>query len=200
MPDNHVGLIQSIEVKGHLAVNNTKEGLDLIRRAWGWYINHPYGTNSTFVEGYLADGSFGYRASTAYGGDYSYTSHAHGWSTGPTEALTTYIVGISFTEPGGAEWRLAPQFGDLKHAEAGFINIRGKWHAKWALTGNGYTVEWSVPSGTKGTIVLPSTGGRSPRSVFVDGKEISETGAGDAEDGKLVVEGQAGRHVIEVRV
>lgn len=200
LPNNHVGLVQSIEVKDHLAVNNTKAGLDLIRRAWGWYLNNPYGTNSTFVEGYLADGSFGYRAATAYGGDYSYTSHAHGWSTGPTEALTTYIVGISFTEPGGEGWKLAPQFGDLRFAEAGFMNAKGKWCAKWALNSRGYTLEWSVPSGTKGTVVLPSTGGRPPRVVIVDGREVSEERIGDGGDGKVVVEGKAGKHVIEVQV
>lgn len=200
MPDNHVGLIQSIEVKGHFAVNNTKYALELIRRAWGWYLNNPFGVASTFVEGYLSDGSFGYRSLAGYGGDYSYTSHAHGWSTGPTEALTTYIVGLSFIEPGGAVWKIAPQFGDLQHAEAGFMNTRGKWYAKWTLIEYGYMIEWNVPAGTKGTIVLPSIGGRAPKVVKVDGREITERLFGDADDGTVVVEGKPGRHVITVQL
>jgi hypothetical protein len=125
LPNNLIGFVQSFEVKAHLSVRQTLRGLDLIRRAWGWYLNNPYGTGSTCIEGYLADGTFGYRATTGYGGDYSYTSHAHGWSTGPTDALTSYIVGITIVQPGGSEWKLAPQFGDLRFAEAGFTTPWG---------------------------------------------------------------------------
>ena len=200
LPDNHVGLIQSLEAKAHLAVNDTMHGLDLIRRAWGWYLNHPSGTGSTFVEGYLSDGSFGYRASTAYGGDYSYTSHAHGWSTGPTEALTTYIAGLSFLEPGGAVWKIAPQFGDLEHAEAGFTNDRGRWHVKWEVSDSDYTVGWFVPRGTRGTIVLPSIGGRRPSVVIVDGRTVDEAEFGSADDGVVVLEAKSGRHVLAVQI
>ena len=47
----------------------------------------PDGTRSTFLEGYLADGTLGYRGAYGYLNDASYVSHAHGWSTGPTSAL-----------------------------------------------------------------------------------------------------------------
>jgi hypothetical protein len=79
LPGNLVGFGQSFEIKGHLAAQQTTRALDLIRRAWGWYLNNPNGTESTCIEGYLADGSFGYRATTGYQNDSSYTSHAHGW-------------------------------------------------------------------------------------------------------------------------
>jgi hypothetical protein len=74
LPNNLVGYGQSFEVKGHFSARQAIRALDLIRRAWGWYLNNPDGTASTCIEGYLSDGSFGYRASYGYGGDYSYTS------------------------------------------------------------------------------------------------------------------------------
>ena len=66
-------------------------------------LNSPLGTGSTFWEGYLANGQFG------YGG--SYMSTAHGWATGPTSALTFYVLGI---RPDNV---VHPAPGDLKSAE-----------------------------------------------------------------------------------
>jgi hypothetical protein len=83
LPNNVVGFVQSFEIKGHLVARQAARALDLIRRSWGWYLNNPYGTGSICIEGYLTDGTFGYRSTTGYADDSSYTSHAHGWSTGP---------------------------------------------------------------------------------------------------------------------
>lgn len=160
LPNNLIGYGQSFEVKGHFAAHQPNRALDLIRRAWGWYLNNPEGTASTCIEGYLSDGSFGYRASYGYGGDYSYTSHAHGWSTGPTEALTASIVGLRLTGPGGHTWVVEPQFGDLTHAEAGFTTPLGKFSAKWTLIDGGYVIVWSGPPGTAPTLRLPSLTGK----------------------------------------
>jgi len=161
LPNNLIGFGQSFEVKGHLVARQATRALDLIRRAWGWYQNSPWGTASTMIEGYLADGTFGYRSTTGYG-SYSYTSHAHGWSTGPVDALTSYIVGLQISSPGGATWTLAPQFGDLTRAAAGFTTPKGKFSASWNMIPNGYELRWSFPSGTVGTIVLPTEEGIQP--------------------------------------
>ena len=172
LPDNMVGFVQSWEIKAHLAARQAPRSLDLIRRAWGWYLNNPYGTESTCIEGYLKDATFGYRYNTGYDNDYSYTSHAHGWSTGPTDALTSYVVGLTLTQPGGSQWQLAPQFGDLTHAEAGFTTPLGKFSASWALIQGGYTLSWSAPAETVGVLILPgraNAAGRAP-SLVVDGK------------------------------
>lgn len=168
---NIVPFIESMEVKGHLAVGQTHRALELIRRSWGWYLNNPSGTQSTCIEGYLQDGSFGYRAWSGYQEDYSYTSHAHGWSTGPTHALSHYVVGLQLVSPGGSDWILAPQFGDLTFAEGGFTTPLGKFSAKWSLAGEGYTLTYDVPVGTVGRLVLPSAKTRWPK-VTVDGKAL----------------------------
>jgi hypothetical protein len=57
LPNNLVGFVRSFEIKAHLAAREATRALDLIHRAWGWYLNHPDGTASTCIEGYLADGS-----------------------------------------------------------------------------------------------------------------------------------------------
>ena len=84
LPGNHVPFIESFEIKAHFVAAQPTRALDLIRRSWGWYINNPLGTQSTMVEGYLPDGTFGYRATSpgGYEGDYSFTSHSHGVSVG----------------------------------------------------------------------------------------------------------------------
>ncbi|KAI6708105.1 hypothetical protein JHW43_009370 [Diplocarpon mali] len=169
LPGNLVGFGQSFEIKGHFVAQQAGRALDLMRRAWGWYLDSPYGTASICIEGYLADGSFGYRSKYGYADEYSYTSHAHGWSTGPTDALTSYLVGLTVTAPGGAEWGLAPQFGGLTSAEAGFTTPRGKFSAKWALRPDGYTLDWAAPADTRGVLVLPGRDGKPAQRVSIDG-------------------------------
>ncbi|KAH6713372.1 putative alpha-L-rhamnosidase B [Leptodontidium sp. MPI-SDFR-AT-0119] len=168
---NIVPFVESMEIKGHLAIGQTYRALDLIRRSWGWYLNNPYGTESTFIEGYLEDGTFGYRAFSGYEKDYSYTSHAHGWSTGPTHALTNYVLGLQLASPGGADWILAPQFGDLKFVEGGFTTSLGKFSAKWTLIPGGYELSYYTPIGTTGRLILPAGETRWPTAT-IDGKEF----------------------------
>lgn len=168
---NIVPFVESMEIKGHLAIGQTHRALDLIRRSWGWYLNNPYGTESTFIEGYLQDGSFGYRAFSAYEKDYSYTSHAHGWSTGPTHALTNYVLGLQVVSPGGADWILAPQFGDLTFAEGGFTTPLGKFSAKWSLITGGYEISFDTPVGTTGKLVLQAGESGWPTATS-DGEEF----------------------------
>lgn len=56
-----------------------------MRIMWGTFmLDDPRMTNSTFIEGYSSDGTLHY---PPYPDD-SYISYAHGWATGPTQALT----------------------------------------------------------------------------------------------------------------
>lgn len=194
LPGNLIGYGQSFEIKGHIVAGQATRALELMRTAWGWYLNNPYGTGSTCIEGYLADGSFGYQYPFAYGNDSSYTSHAHGWGTGPTDALTTYIVGLQLTAPAGSAWTIAPQFGDLTSAEAGFTTPLGQFQASWATDQTGYQLSWNTPPGTSGTLVLPvSSNGMS--TVQVDG---GATMVADTTTGQFTVGGGGGSHSLLV--
>lgn len=194
LPGNLIGFGQSFEVKGHIAAGQATRGLDLMRLAWGWYLNNPYGTQSTCIEGYLNDGSFGYQYPFSYGNDSSYTSHAHGWSTGPTDALTTYIVGLQLTAPGGSTWSIAPQFGDLKSAEAGFTTPMGQFQTGWSINSAGYQVSWNTPSSTTGTLVLPIDASRSV-TVQVDGQSVE---APAPINGAITISASGGKHMATV--
>ncbi|KAH7069615.1 Six-hairpin glycosidase-like protein [Paraphoma chrysanthemicola] len=172
LPENISPFISSFEIQAHLTIGETARALDLIRRSWGWYANHPNGTASTVIEGYRVNGTFGYRSERGYGYDPSYVSHAHGWSSGPTSALTEFVVGLSVTEPAGRTWSLKPQFGDLKKAEAGFTTALGKYQAKWEVTGNGYSLSLSAPETTTGAIGLPSLS--EAGTIAVNGKLLGK--------------------------
>ncbi|RWA12372.1 hypothetical protein EKO27_g2755 [Xylaria grammica] len=170
LPGNISPFISSFEIQSHFLAGNATRALDLIRRSWGWYLNHPNGTGSTVIEGYLEDGSFAYRSDRGYP-HISYTSHAHGWSAGPTSALTNYVVGLSVTGPAGQTWSFAPQFGDLQSAEGGFTTTLGKFRASWAVgdTGVSYSFNISTPEGTEGSALLPCVSGNRKAKITIDG-------------------------------
>ncbi|TKA79702.1 hypothetical protein B0A49_01458 [Cryomyces minteri] len=193
-PYNIVPLVESFEIKGHLAIRQTQRALDLVRLSWGWYLNNPYGTGSTTIEGYLDDGTFRY-ANDGYNADGSYPSHAHGWSTDPTDALTSYVLGLRLTAPGGSAWTLAPQFGDLKAVEGGFTTPLGKFSASWKLTSGGYTLEYDVPENSTGTLVLPSKS--KAACVELDGRK--EDGRWDTSSGLTMLNASGGKHKFTVK-
>ncbi|KIW53328.1 hypothetical protein PV05_08912 [Exophiala xenobiotica] len=177
LPYNISPFISSFELLGRLAVRDTKSALELIRTTWGWIINNPNSTESTLLEGYLYNGSFSYRSDRGYSYDESYVSHAHGWSSGPTSALTHYVLGLDVLSPAGSEWRLAPQLGDLEFAEGGFTTVLGKFSAKWALQGQGVRVSWNTPVDTTGTLVLPLPAGVESMIVEIEvgGQQMNES-------------------------
>lgn len=152
--------ITSIELEGHFKIGHPERSLKLIRDAWGWYLNNPNGTESTVPEGYLANGTWGYRGDRGYRNDPSYVSHAHGWSSGPTSTLTEYLVGLRVTEPQGRKWELKPAtFSEIERAEAGFTTGLGKFWAKFEVADGTVQVQWETPQGTEGYVVLPGHDG-----------------------------------------
>lgn len=176
LPENISPFISSFEIQGHFTIGETQRALELIRRSWGWYINNANGTESTVIEGYLQNGTFGYRSSRGYDYDASYTSHSHGWSSGPTSALTNYVLGLSVTSPLGSTWRLAPQFGDLQSVEGGFVTSLGKFQVSWNRTSSqAYILNFNVPRGTQGTAILPVAKGHGKSKIEVDGRQFSST-------------------------
>ncbi|KAL2854591.1 pectin lyase fold/virulence factor [Aspergillus pseudodeflectus] len=163
LPNNISPFISSIELEGHFAAGHPERAIELIRRLWGWYLNHPNGTESTVPEGFLVDGRWTYRGDRGYRNDPRYMSHAHGWSSGPTSALTEYAVGLRITEPRGAEWSLKPasfKVDGLGSASAGFTTELGKFSAAFQVKGKRVKVYWNTPKGTKGWVEVPGAKGR----------------------------------------
>lgn len=70
-------------------------------------------------------------------------------------------------------WQIAPQFGDLEYAEAGFVTSLGMFHASWKKSPKQYTLDFSVPGGTNGVLVLPYvTPGKKP-SIMINGDKVT---------------------------
>jgi Bacterial alpha-L-rhamnosidase 6 hairpin glycosidase domain len=117
--DNISPFAGSMEVYALFAAGDDTDALNLIRTEWGYMLQSPIGTNSTFWEGMSNTGTL-----SAYNG--SYTSLAHGWSTGPTGALTSYVLGISPTAAAGASYQVVPHPGDLTQVEGSLTVAAGK--------------------------------------------------------------------------
>jgi len=199
LPQNISPFITSLEIQAHFEADRADRALDLIRRTWGWYLKNPNGTESTVIEGYRTDGSFGYRFNRGYPNP-SYTSHAHGWSSGPTSALMEYVVGLRVVGPAGQWWRLRPQFGDLEWCEGGFTTSLGKYQAKWNRTaGAEYSLSYYAPEGTVGSVELPLVGNQTFPTLFVDGERIPRrSNTVSMDGGRIVMTSSGGSHSITV--
>lgn len=152
--------IGPFELEAHLLASDSQSALALIRRQWGFMLDDPRMTNSTFIEGYSADGSLHY---APYTND-PRVSHAHGWSTGPTSLLSFYVAGIHLTSASGKTWMVAPQPGDLVEIEAGFETCLGTFSnsimATGGLNGTVKKMYFETPEGTTGSVVLPGVKGK----------------------------------------
>lgn len=146
------------ELMAHFAAGNATAAHELMRTEWGFMLDDPRMTNSTFIEGYTADASLHY---APYTND-ARVSHAHGWSTGPTSLLTFYTAGLRITSAGGKTWTVGPTLGGLTTVEAGYKAPLGDF----ALRAEGNTtsgliqvLSFSTPAGTIGDVSLPGVEG-----------------------------------------
>lgn len=148
--------ISGLELQAHIVAGNTNRALGLVRGMWGYMLEGPGMTNSTFVEGYAVDGSLRY---APYSNDPK-ISHAHGWSSGPTSVLTFHIAGIRLVGPAGSRWRIEPSLGDLKRVEAGFTTVLGnfKVDAVREFGAERINVTFETPLETKGSLSVEHPG------------------------------------------
>ncbi|KAF9444839.1 glycoside hydrolase family 78 protein [Macrolepiota fuliginosa MF-IS2] len=170
--------VGGFEVQAHFIAGEGKRAIDLLHRAfvkstinslqWGYMLYTNLSVQSTLLEGFTANGSLGYRAAAGANFDHSFTSHSHGWATGPTLALTFHVLGIGITSPLGKTWTINPVLSGLQSAEGGFETRLGWFGVKWNVDKNVLTVMISTPEGTSGTVSLPGSG-----QVQVDGEVIT---------------------------
>ncbi|MFL6100496.1 MAG: hypothetical protein ACJ71T_11135 [Actinomycetales bacterium] len=154
----------SMEVHGLFAAHADQSALELIRREWGYMLNSPNGTKSTFWEGFKTDGSFD------YGG--SYMSASHGWATGPTSALTFNVVGL---QPDvHSQFAFQPHPGDLTSA-SGRLTLRGGLaDASWTrdpVTGR-FTARVSAYAGTSVSRIAVPKHGNANMWISINGTEV----------------------------
>ncbi|TAQ83360.1 hypothetical protein B7494_g8318 [Chlorociboria aeruginascens] len=151
--------ISSFEIEAHLLALAPQNAIDLIRLQWAdFMLDDPRMTNSTFIEGYSADGSLHY---APYSLDQR-VSFAHGWSTGPTSVLSFYVAGLQLVDAGGSVWKINPQVGDLTSVEAGFETNLGSFTDSVTVGDDGVIsgLNFTTPTGTTGSVSLPGVAGR----------------------------------------
>ncbi|EPE04798.1 alpha-l-rhamnosidase [Ophiostoma piceae UAMH 11346] len=188
----HISLfISSWELQAQF-LTDPDRALVLLSSLWGGYLDRPDGTESTLVEGmYLSANStsppsFDYRWNRGYGGTKNdtetaarYTSHSHGWSTGPTSALTELFLGLSITGGVKGAWQLHPRF-----AEHGPTKVRGGFRGP---DGNRYEASWErsqatgslnlklyTPVKIGGVVVIPPSSKfrQTSTNIIINGRAI----------------------------
>lgn len=151
----------SFEVMSNFVAGYDKRALDLMRMTWGYMLTAPQGTNSTFWERLNPDGSFD-----------SFTSLAHGWSTGPTSALTFYVLGLQPDTVSGQTYHVIPHPGDLTYAEGSLTLSPGNaisvsFDAGASCQSFSLQVNAAANTGSLGTIGVPRFGAN--HTVLVNG-------------------------------
>ncbi|KAJ6510829.1 glycoside hydrolase family 78 protein [Mycena sanguinolenta] len=185
--DTIIPFIGGFELQAHFIAGEGERAIDLLEREWGYMFYTNLSVQSTLLEGFTANGSLGYRAAAGYDLDHTYTSHAHGWATGPTPALTFYVLGIQLTTALGATWSIAPVLSGLPSAEGGLETGLGFFGVNWKVVGQTLTLALQTPAGTEGVVTLPGTG-----PMTVDGHVLSTSSNS--------VEVKGGNHTITRRM
>lgn len=189
-------LAARFQTAGNLTTTSDPEAVaasayDELRRLYGHMANNdPF---STFWEGIGANGSY-------YEG--GYTSLAHGWSTCIVPLMQNYVLGVAPTGPGFATFTVKPVVvgGGLTFArgvvptpsDGGGISV--DWEIADATTGAGLKLTVGTPSGSKGKVYVPVSGGDDTVSLNAEPIWTAQNGvAPDAtgvsyEGGYVVVE------------
>ncbi|MFI0352772.1 alpha-L-rhamnosidase C-terminal domain-containing protein [Actinomadura sp. 9N407] len=127
-------------------------------------LNHPQGTKSTFWESFRNPDDGCVFCS-------SYVSLAHAWATGPTPALTFYVLGLNPTGAGGRTFDFVPHTADLTFAQGRITTTKGPVDASWKVTKHGgFSARLTAPRGSEGRAGVPTFGSRI--KVYVDGRMV----------------------------
>ena len=147
------------EVRARLAVGDTSAALDLVRRAWA-----PMRRGGEYYSG----ATWEYVGLDGRPGLGSGTSLAHPWSSGPTSALSAYVLGVRPLEPGFLTWLVEPQLAGLRWARGVVPTPRGPLRVRWRRDGKRLALWVRAPIGTGGFVGLPVPD--STDQVVLDGR------------------------------
>ncbi len=151
----------SFNVLADFAAGDEAAALALIRQEWGSMVSHdPGGTDWERIQ---LDG-------VPKGGGLA-DSSAHAWSTGPTPALSQYVLGVRPTSPGFATWTVAPEPGPVTWAQGVVPTPGGPISVRWRRRGRrSFVITVQAPAHTSGTVQIPLLGRR--RTMARDGQLV----------------------------
>jgi alpha-L-rhamnosidase len=180
--------------------------LNLIRRLWGQIVSGDPG--DTLWEKMTVDGGVApYQGANPDASPISEdarageTSLAHGWSAGPTAALSAYVLGMRTASPGWKKWLVEPQPGDLEFAQGSVGTPHGRLGVRWerdAGDRKSFRITVRAPRGTTGIVAIPLFGdkhtiARDGRVVWTNGRAVNAE-AHRAGGYVRVIEPHAGTH------
>ena len=160
--------ISSLDVWARFQTGDADGALALIRKVWGHMRKGSAYYSGATWEALAPDGTPATRESA--GG--TFQSLAHGWGSGPTTALSKYVLGARPIQPGYKTWLIEPQPGDLSWAEGRIPTPYGPISVKWKNASGRFALDVVVPAGTRGTIGIPAPRGRT--SVKVNGRLFTQ--------------------------
>jgi Bacterial alpha-L-rhamnosidase C-terminal domain/Bacterial alpha-L-rhamnosidase 6 hairpin glycosidase domain len=174
------------EVLARFAVDDDQTAIELLRRTWGWMLDHD--PASTMWEAIGPGGT----VETYYGRE---ASMAHGWSAGAAPALTNFVLGINPTTPGFARVTIAPHPGSLRWAQGQVPTPHGSLRVAWVRGSRVDEMQLSValPRGVRARVEVPAA--KRPQ-VLVDGRPAATRPLADGR--WLVSTAIEGRHLIRV--
>jgi Bacterial alpha-L-rhamnosidase C-terminal domain/Bacterial alpha-L-rhamnosidase 6 hairpin glycosidase domain len=138
--------ITAYEVEADYLAGDTADAERLMHLTWDQMIDtdNPFFTG-TMWENIGPDGT----------ATESRTSLAHGWASGPTPIMTSYVLGVQPVNPGYQAFTVAPHPGSLRWAEGAVPTPYGRIFVRWAKTGRRISVTVEVPAGTTALVTLP---------------------------------------------
>jgi alpha-L-rhamnosidase len=136
------------EVAALFTTGATATATALVETLWG-YMDGP-GPDATGADWELvgAHGLPGFGDST---------SLAHGWSSGATADLSSYVLGVQPSTAGFRTWLVEPHPGSLSWVEGNVPTPHGTIDVRWAqdLPSGRFALQVTGPKGTSGTISVP---------------------------------------------
>ena len=178
--------ISSFETWARFQTGDATGALALIRKVWGHMRQgSAYYSGGTW-EALAPDGT----PATPESAGGTFQSLAHGWASGPTSALSKYVLGVRPVQPGYKTWLIEPQPGDLSWAEGRVPTPYGPITVKWKSESDRFALDVVVPAGTRGTIGIPAPRGRA--SLKVNGRLFTQQ-KNDKQDPAFTLEDVGGR-------
>lgn len=178
-----------------LTPGKADSAIEEIKRLYGWMsTNDP---KTTFWEG-IGEGGSMYEA--------GFTSAAHGWSTGVLPALSNFVLGVTPTGLGFANFTVKPQAaGGISWAKGEVPTPNGAFSVDWTTAAAGigaaFNMTLGVPSKAEGTVSVPvkakTTTVNVNGAVVWDGTSLG-FGARYENDGFVTMDITAGNWVFTV--